>query len=218
MPAHKKPMLVKVCEWCGSEFKCRKPKRRFCSHKCSNRSRDYSYRKKDPVTEFWNRVIKGSSEDDCWDWSGARFDNGYARASCGPEMYAHRLSYITNVGPIPEGLQVLHSCDNPPCTNPRHLFIGTPQDNTDDMWSKGRANPPKPGFRLGIPHSTPEKMRGEMNGNSKLSEADILEIRRRYKRISYKKSNTKELADEFGVCCNCIRDVIKGKRWNHVQK
>lgn len=89
---------------------------------------------------FWEKVDR-RGPDECWEWQGARNSKGYGelgRAKGKKNEYAHRLAYRIHYGSISEGMFVLHRCDNPPCCNPRHLFEGTPQDNTDDMIAKGR--------------------------------------------------------------------------------
>lgn len=73
----------------------------------------------------------------CWEWTGARDADGYGQLH-GDHTRANRAAYVEWVGPIPDGLWVCHRCDNPPCINPEHLFLGTPQDNAVDMVSKNR--------------------------------------------------------------------------------
>ena len=89
-------------------------------------------------SRFWSMVEKG---DSCWNWTGSLSKKGYGQISKtrndGPEL-AHRLSYRLFVGPIPNGIMVLHKCDNPKCVNPSHLFLGTSGDNTQDMVQKER--------------------------------------------------------------------------------
>jgi hypothetical protein len=76
------------------------------------------------------------TERGCWEWARTRSpQSGYGRIGT---TYAHRFAYELAIGEIPTGLQVIHSCDNPPCVNPDHLFIGTAQDNCDDSVAKGR--------------------------------------------------------------------------------
>jgi hypothetical protein len=75
---------------------------------------------------------------DCWVWTGPKNNKGYGHFRMGRDTRAHRVSYVLNVGPIPDGLFVLHRCDNPSCVRPDHLFLGTHQDNMDDRTRKGR--------------------------------------------------------------------------------
>ncbi len=92
---------------------------------------------------FWARVTKGDSKS-CWNWTGGKNEKGYgALRFLGERILAHRLSWIIHNGPIPEhdsyhGFCILHRCDNPSCVNPDHLFLGTHQDNMDDMVAKNR--------------------------------------------------------------------------------
>src|SRR5207302_3908832 len=86
------------------------------------------------------------SASGCWIWVGAESSDGYGLTHVdGKEVRAHRLAWTLVRGPIPDGLSVCHRCDVPPCVNPEHLFLGTAQDNTDDMVAKGRqvVQPPK---------------------------------------------------------------------------
>lgn len=95
--------------------------------------------KRDVVERFWEKVVRG---DRCWAWAAYRGPAGYGiitdRSRRVRTVQAHRLSWEIHNGPIPEGLCVLHRCDNPPCTNPAHLFLGTHADNAQDKASKGR--------------------------------------------------------------------------------
>lgn len=87
---------------------------------------------------FWAKVVK---TEGCWKWTAKRDRNGYGRFSPNgqySQTVAHRFSWELHNGPIPEGMLVCHHCDNPECTNPSHLFLGTPQDNMDDKVRKGR--------------------------------------------------------------------------------
>jgi hypothetical protein len=87
---------------------------------------------------FWAKIDRRAA-DECWPWTGARSRQGYGKLRVGtltPD--AHRLSYEFFYGPIPVGLHVLHTCDNPPCVNPAHLWLGTVADNMQDRNKKGR--------------------------------------------------------------------------------
>lgn len=132
----------------------------------------------------------------CWNWLRALNKKGYGRYGLGRRIRAHRASWIIYRGPIPDGLCVLHTCDNPRCVNPSHLFLGTDQDNSDDKVKKGRQS----------------RLKGERNGNSKLSDDDVVEIRKR----RGENESTRSLAKEFGVSQTLISFVINGKRWDHV--
>ena len=89
-----------------------------------------------PVSRFWANVQKTNG---CWEWTGGKHAPGYGRLFVATkEMRAHRFSWLIHNGRIPDGLFVCHKCDNPNCVNPEHLFLGTHQDNMDDMVAKGR--------------------------------------------------------------------------------
>lgn len=93
-------------------------------------------------TRFWALVARGATQE-CWPWCGATSPKGYGKFSTGPRrtrkfLRAHRFAWELSNGEIPQGMQVLHACDNPGCCNPRHLFLGTNDDNVRDKVSKGR--------------------------------------------------------------------------------
>ena len=88
------------------------------------------------LVRFWSKVDKGG---ECWLWMATKNGDGYGRfRHNGNLVGAHRLSYEMCIGPIPDGKQVLHSCDVPNCVNPEHLFLGTHRDNMIDMHKKKR--------------------------------------------------------------------------------
>lgn len=134
---------TKTCERCQTVFatnpSSQRPGRgRFCSLLCANRGRGT---KQSEAERFWAKVSKGDGADTCWEWRGSKMGEhsyGFFGHSEGRTVRAHRRAYELSFGIIPVGLNVLHRCDNPPCCNPSHLFLGTQADNIADMIAKGR--------------------------------------------------------------------------------
>jgi hypothetical protein len=147
------------------------------------------------TARFWSRVQQ-DAPDACWEWEGARHPFGYGSLSFqGRFVDAHRVAWELTNGPIPPGLHVLHRCDNPPCCNPAHLFLGTARDNSRDMCQKGR----HVSWRGRAPH-----------GNSKLTPEQVAEIRRRYAAGGITQG---ALGREFGVSPSNIRFIVHGHTW-----
>ncbi len=159
-----------------------------------------------PNYEFLIQSIKDCS-DDCLIWPYFKDKQGYGSVYTNPSLsyksrmqYCHRVSWtIYNGLPIPEGFDVLHKCDNPPCFNPKHLFIGTQADNNRDRDEKGR-------------HVAPDK-RGEKHHLHKLKESDVLTIIKRYREggVSHRK-----LAEQYKVSHSCVDSILSGKTWSHL--
>ena len=111
--------------------------------------------------------------DSCWIWKAGKFGNGYGQFRAGKKkVRAHRFAYTALVGPIPDGMNVCHSCDNPLCVNPEHLWLGADKQNIADRDRKGRT---------GDGGSAMKKLfglsRGENNTAAKINEGTVLEIR-----------------------------------------
>ena len=132
----------------------------------------------------------------CWHWLGSLDVNGYGRFGVHPDQHgrdrAHRVAYREAFGPIPKGMCVLHSCDVRGCVNPAHLRLGSNADNVRDKMERGRFVP----------------MRGEANGNAKLTDAQVEEIRAKW--IPHKVTQ-KMLAVQYGVTLEMISLILRRK-------
>lgn len=174
------------------------------------------------VDRFWSKVQVGEP-DACWEWKTGRQKAGYgqfAREFTGVPMGAHRYSWQIHHGEIPEGMFVCHRCDNPPCCNPAHLFLGTAADNMADMALKGRqakgCHVPLSSRRRGDAHyarTNPERLaRGAANWNSKLTENIVRSLRRRYDAGA----TIVELTRGLKISGVAIHNAVMGVTWRHV--
>jgi len=166
------------------------------------------------MTDFWSHVQIGDGLA-CWEWQRSRTDRGgYGKLwRDGKLVRAHRVAWELTYGQIPEGSLVLHRCDNPPCCNPAHLFLGTHQDNHADMHAKGRYMTAKrrSGYR-----ASARKLRGraglsgERNGRAVLSALQVADIRARYLAGGISQSR---LGSEYGVSQVMISHIVLGRSW-----
>lgn len=164
-----------------------------CSRSCTN-----VYRAGIDLEErFWNKVQKGA-DNDCWPFLGSKHRQGYGRMSWNDKLeLTHRIAWsLANKKPLPDGA-VLHTCDNPPCCNPRHLFLGDHFINMKDMVSKGRSS-----------HKI-----GELNGRAIITEEMVREIRDRYNKES---ASQRVLGEEYNLHQGTVSDIILRKTWSHV--
>lgn len=137
--------------------------------------------------------------DGCWEWGAGKVLDGYGYFSvAGMVQRAHRVAYQLYVGEIPEGMCVCHHCDNPGCVNPSHLFLGTNADNVRDRENKGR------GVR-------PTNI-GEKHGCSKLTEAQVIEIRAKHE----SGARGVDLAKEYGVAHQTISKIVHRRAWTRI--
>lgn len=153
------------------------------------------------LARFWAKVDR-RKDDECWPWTGSLsfVTTGYGQMG-GPgrrPLKTHRVSWELHFGPIPADLHVLHRCDNPPCVNPSHLFLGTDADNMADMVAKGRA-----GGKI---------FHGEANAAARLTAQQVRELRRRVENGETQRS----MAKEFGISTRTVNLIVLRKAWKHV--
>lgn len=150
-----------------------------------------------PGERLWPRVERVG---ECMEWQGTRNEHGYGALRVdGRLIKAHRFAWEITHGPIPDGLDVLHSCDNPPCCNPDHLSLGTARDNAAEMVERGRH---------ACSLSTSHLRRGERHPAAKLTTEAVASIRGRVER-----EPVSALAREFGVARATIRAVRDRQTW-----
>jgi hypothetical protein len=146
---------------------------------------------------FWARVDASGGPSACWQWQRARFRTGYGalrEPKIGTTLLAHRVAWTLTRGAIPDGFHVLHRCDNRPCCNPAHLFLGTDADNVRDMDSKGRR---RNGPRY-----------GEANSSTKLTDAQVAAMRAEYAAGG---ATHRGLAEKYGVSRGNVAFILSGK-------
>lgn len=151
---------------------------------------------------FWSKVSKGEDHE-CWPWVGRVGSSGYGNFRTGPRKGlssgAHRVSWELTYGPIPRGLQVCHKCDNKICCNPKHLFLGTSQENHDDKVMKDRQARGE-----AVVH------RGEHHPRAKLTDELVRKIREDPRTVT-------EISKDYPFDRSCISKVKNRRSWTHLK-
>jgi len=151
------------------------------------------FSKKD-IKRFLSHVKKTRS---CWIWTASKTRKGYANFRVKRKLFrAHRFSYMIHVGRIPKGKLICHKCDFPECTNPRHLWIGTPNQNSKDMVKKKRQS------------------MGEKVYCAILNKSKIKTIRKRYKKGNITQA---KLAKKYKITESCISEIVNKLSWKSVK-
>lgn len=189
------PIGPRFCQQCGNTIPLRpwektreRERTRFCSVQCAAKARSLT------PEQVFRKHVRPDPVTGCWLWTAYRDPKGYGRAaSTGREVLAHRVAWTLYRGPIPAGQHVLHKCDNPPCCNPDHLFVGTNLDNVADRIAKGRscAN------------------HGTANGRARLCAEDVRAIRADSR-------SDEVLAKVYGVRPGTIWFARTRQTWRHI--
>lgn len=186
------------CDFCEREFNISQyrfnhSKSHFCSRVCKSK---YQIGKKKSLSlDDVLSMIDKKSDEECWPWFGS-LQNGYGSFySNGKKNYVHIFMYKTFIGEIPDKMEVCHKCDNPPCANYHHYFLGTRVDNLMDMVSKGR------------------HQRGENHYLSSFIEQDIINIRKLHSNGETQRS----IAKKYNVTFQTIWQIVNKKTWKHIE-
>lgn len=190
--------VVVPCPVCGTPFRVLvallERGRRYCSRPCYWESLKIS----EPLADrFWRHIRKSEG---CWVWTGAHDQRGYGQMGRdGKTVRSTRVAWELHHGPVPDGLWVLHRCDNPPCVRPDHLFLGTSRDNHNDMWKKGR------GKTARIP--------GELHPSAALSNTQARDLRARWAAGGVTQT---ALAREYGTSLRVVNAIVRGRTYRDV--
>jgi hypothetical protein len=170
-----------ICAYCYCPFEKPGVHSKYCSISCA----------------VWSRVDR-KGVDECWPWTGGTVNGGYGAGTFDGQRYRATRVIMDEQGHDIDGLFVLHRCDNPPCCNPAHLFLGTPADNMTDKTAKGRGKSISPALK------------GESHGRARLTAEDVLFMR------ANPRIGCTELGKMFGVPKDTAWKVLNGKTWKHL--
>ena len=145
---------------------------------------------------FWKYVEKTPG---CWNWTGAVEAGGYGQIRAGGTKRAHRISWLLHHGKLPAELDVLHTCDNPRCVRPEHLYLGTQLENMRDRKNRGRR-----------PDTS-----GERNPRAKLTADNVRAIREEFGRTAYKRGRM-AIATKYGISYTMVQLIVKRRSWSSV--
>lgn len=191
--------ISRNCKACNKQFDARVDLVRrgmgiFCCKSCSVWHQHGALTKEE---RFWKYVPAENLVSGCWEWTGCLSKCGYGVLTCDRKTtLAHRISYEMYVGALDPKLSVCHACDNPPCVNPNHLFLGSHAQNMRDASIKGRMHI------------------GSRNGSAKLTEKEVIEI---IKLHGSGNCTQHSLSVMFGVDSSSICAIVTGRTWKHVQ-
>lgn len=169
-----------------------------------NRVRAAPQKRLETEREAFDRQVERCGQDDCWPWRGNTNSNGYGTFSFnGVRRGAHRVALEMSGAFIPDGYLACHHCDNPPCCNPRHLYVGTHHTNSMDAWNRGRIKP----------------VRGEAASSSILTAERVRAIRRvaSSDRTTPRMKLFARLAAEHGVAITTVQGAVNRCTWRHVK-
>lgn len=177
---------TRSCAFCRAAFATRRAAQKYCSHLCAQRHVQGS-----KAPRFTENIIPEPNSG-CWIWIGHLYGTGYGSISeHGRQRAAHRYSYERHVGPIPDGLHVLHKCDVRACVNPEHLYLGTSRENARDRVERG------------------SHARGQASSRAKLADQQIVAIRSM-------EAPHSAIARMFGVSRQQVTKIKARKAWAHV--
>ena len=185
--------------------------------------------KKSVEERFWKKVDRSGGKDACWLWlagfrkKGQKYGAFYIRERKN-NVPAHNIAFLLMNGYLSKGKIIMHSCDNPPCCNPAHLFEGTPKDNSDDKVKKGRQSKGllhslalmknRPSGNSHYSRINPEKLaRGETHGLAKLTPEIVMAIRKEY---VPRKISSIFLAQKYNIDPSNVMCIVHRKTWVHI--